>query len=80
MARTTPEDAFGPVLEAIAQFPEGASIEQIERGLTASASRRTLASASVIPPSSNPWAAPIPSVCGTGITLSKLYQPWSAKN
>lgn len=71
MARTTPEDASGPVLEAIARFPGGASIEQIEKSLTASASRRTLAPASVIPPSSNPWAARIPFVYGTGNTLSK---------
>lgn len=42
MAKTTSEYAHEPVLEAIARFPEGASIEQIERSVPAPPSRRTL--------------------------------------
>lgn len=42
MARRIPTDAYEAVLEAIARFPDGASIEQIEENLSAPPNRRTL--------------------------------------
>lgn len=42
MARTIPTDTYEAVLTAIASFPDGASIEQIEEHLSAPPNRRTL--------------------------------------
>lgn len=42
MARPIPTDAYEAVLEAIARFPDGARIEQIEENLAAPPNRRTL--------------------------------------
>lgn len=42
MARPIPTDTYEAVLEAIARFPDGASIEQIEESLAAAPNRRTL--------------------------------------
>ena len=42
MARFIPTDTYDEVIEAIARFPDGASIEQIEETLTAPPNRRTL--------------------------------------
>ncbi|WP_260294967.1 Fic family protein [Sedimenticola hydrogenitrophicus] len=42
MARPIPTDAYESVLEAIARFPDGARIEQIEENLDAPPNRRTL--------------------------------------
>lgn len=42
MARMIPTETYEAVLEAIARFPDGASIEQIEENLSAPPSRRTL--------------------------------------
>lgn len=42
MARTIPTDSYESVLAAIARFPDGASIEQIEEHLSAPPNRRTL--------------------------------------
>lgn len=42
MARTIPTDTYESVLTAIARFPDGASIEQIEANLSAPPNRRTL--------------------------------------
>ena len=42
MARIIPTDTYDEVLEAIARFPGGASIEQIEEQLSAPPNRRTL--------------------------------------
>ena len=42
MARTIPTDTYESVLTAIACFPDGASIEQIEEHLSAPPNRRTL--------------------------------------
>lgn len=42
MARFIPTDTYDEVIEAIARFPDGARIEQIEATLTAPPNRRTL--------------------------------------
>jgi len=42
MARAVPTQAYGAVLEALAGFPEGAAIEQIEQNLATPPNRRTL--------------------------------------
>ena len=42
MAKPIPTDAYASVLDAVAQFPNGANIEQIEASLAAAPPRRTL--------------------------------------
>ena len=56
MARPIPTKTQEAVLEVIARFPDGASVEQIEADLTAPPNRRTLSSADAKQPSSSPSA------------------------
>jgi hypothetical protein len=42
VAKIIPTDTYDEVLQAIARFPDGASIEQIEEQLPAPPNRRTL--------------------------------------